>query len=180
MTVPGTTPASRVQRLVRSAGVWAVFAAAGPAIGGLLVFCCLYPVMMVFGLDTAALSDGSAQPGTFNPSTFLGAALFVIALGYAFGGPQAVLTGAWAAYVTYKYGVLTTRGIVFAAFVATILWIALIYSPLNPIGDGNAGDAGKADSAARIALTLIPIGIVSALFVRRLCGLLGLAPTHRV
>lgn len=172
MTTVSVQPAQVPQRLLKAFGVLLAFAAIGPALGGLFVFCCVYPVMLLTGLDPAATTPDAGPKS--EPLAIFEVMGFFVALAYAFGGPQAVLTGLWAAITTARDKALSGRATVIAAIIATLLWIALLYSPLQLLGPADAGSVDKIASAVRISLALIPVAIVCALACRWLAGKLGL------
>jgi hypothetical protein len=130
MTVaPG--PRSLAARVARAAGVLGVFAILGPALGGVLVFCCVYPVILLFGLDMANMPSDQAATSEHSALNMIGPLFLFVAMAYAFGGVQAALTG-----------------------------------------------GTKLRQATQIAVALIPIGIVCALFCRWLSRKFGLLSGH--
>lgn len=168
MTPPGERA---LNPILRGAAVLIAHAAAGPAIGGALLFGCAYSVLMLLGVYPSTETDGTGTPAAFNVARL---ATSAVAMGYAFGGPQAVMTGMWAAHAAFRKGTYSRRGAMIAAVVATALWIALLYSPASPLAEGNAGDENKIANGAKIALFLTPLSMVSALVVRWLCVRLGI------
>lgn len=175
-----TARRSLVARLARAAGVFGVFAIAGPALGGLLVFCCVFPVLL-FGIDltSAPPPDPETTGGTM--LSLIGALPVFIMMAYAFGGVQAILTGLYAGYAEIRNGFLSGKAAIAASVVATLIWIAIIYSPLDPLDAADASAERKMMQGAQIAMALIPIGLVCALFCRwlsRKLGLLSSPVTH--
>lgn len=166
---PSTSPTTRC---LRSVGVLLVFALVGPALGGVLVFCALFPVAMLFGFNPATVPTDEGTPGL---AGVFGMLTLFVAMGYAFGGAQAVLTGLWASISTWRKGAISSWGTVLAAVLATLAWIAILYSPLNPLDAVEAGSDRKLSNALQIALAITPIGIICALFCRWLARRVGLS-----
>lgn len=171
-------PRSLAARVARAAGVLGVFAILGPALGGVLVFCCVYPVILLFGLDMANMPSDQAATSEHSALNMIGPLFLFVAMAYAFGGVQAALTGLYAAFAEWRDGLLSNRETVVAAIVATLIWIAIIYSPLNPLDANDASGSTKLRQATQIAVALIPIGIVCALFCRWLSRKFGLLSGH--
>lgn len=159
---------SPLTRSLRSAGVFLVFTVVGPAVGGLLAFCLIAPIVLL-GLNPGGVETSEVAPGL--ATTFEILPVFVAA-GYAFGGPQALLTGLWAAIATWRNAGFSGLATVVAASMATLAWIVLLYSPIDPL---DAHDTpNKINGAVQIALLITPIGIVCALLCRWASRALGL------
>jgi hypothetical protein len=160
---------SSLARGFRALGVLAAVAVTGPPIGGLLVFSCVYPALRLLGWDPAAITTAPGQSADVSLKALAESLGLFMAMGYGFGGMQAVLTALWAAWSAWRLGTVSRRGMTLAALGASAIWIAILYSPLSPIIEGNASDDGKATGAAAIAIAVTPIAVVCALFTRWLC-----------
>lgn len=158
------------KRLASSAGVFAIFALAGPAIGGVFAFALACAAALVFG------NDPESEGVTALPKAASELGMLFIAAAYAFGGVQAVLTGAWLGLATWRHGTFSRWMTALAAVVASLVWIAIIYSPIDPLGAGDAVASTKVRSAVQIALALTPVGVLCALVCRTLSRKLGLIP----
>lgn len=166
-----------LKRVARSLGVLAMFGVVGPAAGGLLVFCCVYPLLLLLGFDMAETTPST--PSATQPVALLSSVSLFLAAGYAFGGVQALLAGAFSAVVLWRKGSLSNWAVIAGTVLATAAWLAVLYSPLNPIASGDAGDADKISAATRIAVALLPVGLVSAVLCRWLCAKAGLIGDRR-
>lgn len=166
-----TGQATALKRALHSLGVFAVFSLLGPAIGGLLVFCLVYPAVVLFGSDTG---DGAAQTAASSFLSLLGPVAIFVAAAYAFGGVQAVLTGVWGAVAAWRRRTFSRREIIVAAIIATLIWIAIVYSPLDPLDAADASGPAKIRNAVRIAISLTPVGVICALVCRWISRRLGL------
>ena len=62
---------------------------------------------------------------------------FALAAGYAFGGVQSVLTGAYLGFKTIRTGGFTRQMAMLAAVIASLIYIALIYLPTGLLGDNS-------------------------------------------
>lgn len=165
---PEPEPPSILRRALRSVGVLAVFGIVGPAVGGVLAFSLIVPVMLL-GLNPAT---AETNEGTGGLAAALGMLPFFVAFAYMLGGPQALLAGIWAAFATWRSGSFSGRAAVIAAVVATILWAAMLYLLSEPFGLRETPE--KLRNMMQTAIALSPIGIASALFCRWACGALGL------
>jgi hypothetical protein len=171
MTATGAIVGSPLVRLLRSAGVLAVFALVGPAAGGALAYCAVVPIAMLFGIN---LSTASADDGSTGLSSLLGLLPVFVMMAYAFGGPQAVLTGLWASIATWLRGGISRRATVVAATLATLAWVAVAYSPVDPLNIADPTSPNMLSGAIQMMLAITPIGIACALICRTLCGVLRL------
>lgn len=169
MSPPAPPEPTLAGRVASSVGVFGIFSLVGPAIGGLFAFALACAAVLLLGNDPEAEGAVGALPKAASEMGML-----FIAAAYAFGGVQAVLTGAWLGFATWRRGTFSRWLTVLAAVVASLVWIAVIYSPIDPLGAGDTIASTKVRSAVQIALALTPVGVTCALVCRWLCHKLGL------
>lgn len=149
--------AARNQKLARGLGVLVVYAVLGPAMGGLAFFSVLASIWLLS-------TGGQSSPDIWSLLPF------ALAAGFAFGSVQAIITGAYLGFQTIRRGGFSWLATVLAAVAASLLYAAVLYSPISPIGD----DMDKRMGAAAITLWLTPIAVACAVLCRLVCTKLKL------
>ena len=160
----GPLPESRNSRFARGAGVLGVYAVLGPVLGGLILFSIAAALLTLFGMGPKQDSQNSFVLNLYELFTF------ALAAGYAFGGIQSVLTGAYLGFKTIRTGGFTRQMAMLAAVIASLVYIALIYLPTGLLGD----NPSTISSGTWITLYLLPIAIACALLCRSVCRRVGL------
>lgn len=149
----------RRQKLWRSAGVFGLYAALGPALGGLIVFAFV-----------VAISSFSNDTGASSVDSLASIASTLVVLGFLFGGLPGTLTGAWLARKTFVHGWFSDRAAQAAAVVAILLFLAgLAVAALV-----SAKPEQSLMGLPMIAAFLVPVGLVCAHFCRWLALRFGL------